>query len=165
MLTGILKALRLPPLCTFWRFLASLHLGIAKQLLSVQRQMRERVCQAAHVGFEGPRCLASRWVQGAVRATTRRTRGRRVFNPSSRFWRRPENTSAESYTTETAPPDRRSRGTWKACSKHCPRRWRVGSLAKRRATRKLGSCDQVAEKRAIVRYARSVLVCPQSSAK
>ena len=50
MLTGILKVLRLPPLCTFWRFLASLHLGI-KQLLSVQRQMRERVWQAAHVGL------------------------------------------------------------------------------------------------------------------
>src|SRR5262249_14523831 len=29
MLTGILKVLRLPPQCTFWRFLASLHLGIA----------------------------------------------------------------------------------------------------------------------------------------
>jgi hypothetical protein len=49
MLTGVLKVLRLPPQCTFWRFLASLHLGIAKQLLSVQRQMRERVWQAAHV--------------------------------------------------------------------------------------------------------------------
>jgi hypothetical protein len=32
MLTGILKVLRLPPQCTFWRSLASLHLGIAKQL-------------------------------------------------------------------------------------------------------------------------------------
>jgi hypothetical protein len=51
MLTGILKVLRLPPQCTFWRFLASLHLGVAKQLLSVQRQMRERVWQAAHVGL------------------------------------------------------------------------------------------------------------------
>jgi hypothetical protein len=51
MLTGILKVWRLPPQCTFWRFLASLHLGIAKQLLSVQRQMRERVWQAAHVGL------------------------------------------------------------------------------------------------------------------
>lgn len=49
MLTGILRVLRLPPQCTFWRFLASLHLGIAKQLLSVQRQMRQRVWQAAHV--------------------------------------------------------------------------------------------------------------------
>ncbi len=51
MLTGIVKVLRLPPQCTFWRFLASLHLGIAKQLLSVQQHMRERVWQAAHVGL------------------------------------------------------------------------------------------------------------------
>src|SRR5215471_17895426 len=51
MLTGILKVLRLPPQCTFWRFLASLHGGIAKQLLTVQRQMRERVWQAAYVGL------------------------------------------------------------------------------------------------------------------
>jgi hypothetical protein len=46
MLTGILKILRLPPQCTFWRFLASLDLGIAKQLLTVQRHIRERVWQA-----------------------------------------------------------------------------------------------------------------------
>ena len=35
MLTGILKVLELPPQCTFWRFLASLHLGVARQLLQV----------------------------------------------------------------------------------------------------------------------------------
>jgi hypothetical protein len=49
MLTGILKVLRLPRQCTFWRFLASLHLGVARQLLEVQRRMRERVWEAAHV--------------------------------------------------------------------------------------------------------------------
>jgi Transposase DDE domain group 1 len=49
MLTGIVKVLRLPPQCTFWRFLASLHLGVARQLLEVQRRMRERVWEAAHV--------------------------------------------------------------------------------------------------------------------
>src|SRR5438876_3319832 len=49
MLVGILKVLRLPPQCTFWRFLASLHLEIARQLLEVQRRMRERVWEAAHV--------------------------------------------------------------------------------------------------------------------
>ena len=37
MLTGILKVMRLPPQCTFWRFLASLHLAVARQLLEVQR--------------------------------------------------------------------------------------------------------------------------------
>src|SRR5580700_1225612 len=49
MLTGILKVLRLPPQCTFWRFLASLHLSVARQLLEVQRRMRERVWEAAYV--------------------------------------------------------------------------------------------------------------------
>jgi hypothetical protein len=49
MLTGILQVAQLPPQCTFWRFLASLHLGVAGQLLEVQRGMRQRVWQAAHV--------------------------------------------------------------------------------------------------------------------
>jgi hypothetical protein len=49
MLVGILEVLRLPPQCTFWRFLASLHLGVVRQLLEVQRRMRERVWEAGHV--------------------------------------------------------------------------------------------------------------------
>lgn len=49
MLTGILKILRLPGQSTFWRFLASLHLTAAAQLLKVQQVMRERVWAAANV--------------------------------------------------------------------------------------------------------------------
>src|SRR5713226_674397 len=49
MLLGILQVLRLPPQCTFWRFLASWHGSVAQQLLEVQRQMRQRVWEAAHV--------------------------------------------------------------------------------------------------------------------
>src|SRR2546429_2781614 len=49
MLIGILKVLRLPPQCTFWRFLASLHLEIARQLLEVQRRMRQPGWEAARV--------------------------------------------------------------------------------------------------------------------
>src|ERR1700676_735813 len=52
MLTGILKVLRLPPQCTFWRFLASLHVSVAGQILEVQQVMRERVWQAAHVDLK-----------------------------------------------------------------------------------------------------------------
>jgi hypothetical protein len=48
-LTGILNIGHLPPQCTFWRFLMSLHTGIGQQLLSIQRQMRERVWSAANV--------------------------------------------------------------------------------------------------------------------
>ena len=49
MRVGILKVLRLPPQCTLWRLLASLPLEIARQLLEVQRRMRQRVWEAAHV--------------------------------------------------------------------------------------------------------------------
>jgi len=49
MLTGIVQVVKLPPQSTFWRFLASLHLGVARQLLLVQRRMRERVWEAANV--------------------------------------------------------------------------------------------------------------------
>lgn len=49
MLTGILGVLRLPPQSTFWRFLRSLHLSVAAQLLTVQARMRRRVWEAANV--------------------------------------------------------------------------------------------------------------------
>jgi Transposase DDE domain group 1 len=52
MLVGILKVLRLPPQCTFWRFLASLHQEMARQLLEVQRRMRQRVWEAARVSLK-----------------------------------------------------------------------------------------------------------------
>ena len=52
LLTGILHVAELPPQCTFWRFLGSLHLGIARQLLTVQKRMRERVWAAAHVQMD-----------------------------------------------------------------------------------------------------------------
>ena len=48
MLTGILKVLRLPPKST-WRFLASLYLSVAGQILIVQRVLRQRVWEAAHI--------------------------------------------------------------------------------------------------------------------
>lgn len=52
MLTGILKEPRLPPQSTLWRFLASLHLNVAGQILSIQRSMRQRVWQAANIRLQ-----------------------------------------------------------------------------------------------------------------
>ncbi len=49
MLVGILKVNELPPQCTFWRFLTSLPLTVAQQLLKLQRLLRERVWEAANV--------------------------------------------------------------------------------------------------------------------
>ena len=51
-LTGVLQVAELPPQCTFWRFLASLHLQVAKQLLAVQRILRQRVWEAANVQLD-----------------------------------------------------------------------------------------------------------------
>src|SRR2546426_2176157 len=49
MLTGILQVGTLPPQCTFWRFLTSLPVTVAQQLLKLQRLLRERVWAAANV--------------------------------------------------------------------------------------------------------------------
>jgi Transposase DDE domain group 1 len=49
MLKGILKVKGLPPQCTFWRFLTSLPQTVAPQLLKLQRLLRERIWEAAHV--------------------------------------------------------------------------------------------------------------------
>lgn len=49
MLVGILRVLRLPPQCTFWRFLAALHLSVAGQVLKIQQAMQWRVWEAAHL--------------------------------------------------------------------------------------------------------------------
>jgi hypothetical protein len=52
MLTRILKVLALPVQSTYWRFLDSLHGGVAQQLLPVQQKMRERVWAAAQVRLD-----------------------------------------------------------------------------------------------------------------
>jgi len=51
MLTGILHVVELPPQSTFWRFLAALHRWVAQQVLEVQRRLRQRVWEAAHVAL------------------------------------------------------------------------------------------------------------------
>jgi hypothetical protein len=49
MLAGVLKVAGLPGQSVFWRFLASMHLTVARQLLQVQRALRARVWEAANV--------------------------------------------------------------------------------------------------------------------
>jgi len=52
LLAGILKVTHLPPQSTLWRFLNSLHAGIARQILSIQRRMREAVWAAGSVALK-----------------------------------------------------------------------------------------------------------------
>jgi Transposase DDE domain group 1 len=49
LLTGILQVTAIPPQSTLWRFLASLHITVSRQLLTLQCKLRERAWAAAHV--------------------------------------------------------------------------------------------------------------------
>lgn len=52
LLTGILKVANLPPQCTLWRFLNSLHTGVPRQIQSVQQRMRESVWAAGNIALK-----------------------------------------------------------------------------------------------------------------
>jgi hypothetical protein len=81
LLTGILKASRLPPQSTLWQFLAALHLNVAVQILSVQQQMRERVWAAAHV------CLTVATLDTDTTVHTlygKQMGGRKSYNPKNK---------------------------------------------------------------------------------
>jgi hypothetical protein len=92
MLTGILKVLRLPPQCTFWRFLASLHLSVAQKLLEVVRRMRQRVWEAAHVQLTAVTLDTDTTVHtlfghqmGARKGYNPKNRGKRSYQPILTF--------------------------------------------------------------------------------
>ena len=92
MLTGILGVLQLLPQCTFWRFLAALHLGVAKQLLQVQRRMRERVWDATHVQLTAVTLDTDTTVHtlfgqqmGARKSYNPRSKGKKSYQPILTF--------------------------------------------------------------------------------
>jgi hypothetical protein len=92
MLVGILQVLELPPQCTFWRFLASLHLTVAQQLLEVQRQMRQRVWEAANVKLTSVTFDTDTTVHtvygkqmGARRSYNPKNKGKKSFQPILTF--------------------------------------------------------------------------------
>jgi hypothetical protein len=49
LLAGVVKVTQLPPQSTLWRFLNSLHVGIAPQILAIQRKMRKEVWAAGNI--------------------------------------------------------------------------------------------------------------------
>jgi hypothetical protein len=92
MLTGILEVTALPVQTTFWRFLASLHLVVARQLLEVGRQMRQRVWEAAHVGLTEVTLDTDTTVQtvygrqmGARKGYNPKHRGKKSYQPILTF--------------------------------------------------------------------------------
>jgi hypothetical protein len=82
----------LPPQCTFWRFLRSLHLSVAGQVLKIQRVMRERVWEAAHVQFDSVTLDTDTTVHtlfgdqmGARKSYNPKNRGKKSYQPILTF--------------------------------------------------------------------------------
>jgi stalled ribosome alternative rescue factor ArfA len=107
MLTGILQVVRLPPQCTFWRFLASLHLGVARQLLEVQRRLRERVWAAAHVKLTAVTLDTDTTVHTLF---GNQMGGRKSYNPKNKGKKSYQRMSSEGWCIqwETTPPEQKS---------------------------------------------------------
>src|SRR5439155_684929 len=92
MLTGILKVCELPGQSTFWRFLASLHLNVAQQLLQLQRILRERVWEAANVRLQSITLDTDTTVHtvygkqmGARKSYNPKNKGKKSFQPILTF--------------------------------------------------------------------------------
>ena len=92
MLAGILKVPALPVQSTFWRFLTSLHLTAAAQLLRVQEAMRNRVWAAANVRLTEVTLDTDTTVHtvfgdqmGARKGYNPKNRGKKSFQPILTF--------------------------------------------------------------------------------
>jgi Transposase DDE domain group 1 len=107
MLTGILEVKELPVQSTFWRFLASLHLMVARQLLEVGRQMRQRVWQAAHVGLKEVTLDTDTTVQTVY---GHQMGARKGYNPKHRGKKSYQRMSSEGWCIqwESTPPEQKS---------------------------------------------------------
>jgi hypothetical protein len=92
MLTGILGVETLPVQSTFWRFLTSLHLTVARQLLELSRHLRQRVWEAAHVRLKEVTLDTDTTVQtvygqhmGARKGYNPKHRGKKSYQPILTF--------------------------------------------------------------------------------
>ena len=119
MLTGILRVTSLPPQSTFWRFLASLHLGVAWQLLLVQRRMRERVWAAANVQLRAVTLDTDTTVHtlfgnqmGARKSYNPKNKGKKSYQPILTFLAETGSTSAALCAPATGPTANRSPRIW-----------------------------------------------------
>ena len=108
MLTGILGVEQLPVQSSFWRFLASLHLVVAGQLLKVTESMRQRVWEAAHVKLTEVTLDTDTTVQTVY--GRHKMGARKGYNPQHRGKRSFQRMSSEGWCIqwEATPPEQES---------------------------------------------------------
>ncbi|MEJ2112008.1 MAG: IS1380 family transposase [Acidobacteriota bacterium] len=92
LLAGIVKVPHLPPQCTLWRFLDSLHVGIARQIQSVQRRMREAVWAAGNIALKSVTIDTDTTVHtlygkqmGARKSYNPKNKGKKSYQPIMSF--------------------------------------------------------------------------------
>jgi hypothetical protein len=92
LLAGIVKVMHLPPQSTLWRFLNSLHVGIAQQILSIQRRLREAVWAAANIELKSVTIDTDTTVHtlygkqmGARKSYNPKNRGKKSYQPILSF--------------------------------------------------------------------------------
>jgi hypothetical protein len=92
LVAGILRVVHLPPQCTLWRFLNSLHSGIARQIQSTQRQMREAVWAAGNIALPSATIDTDTTVHtlygkqmGARKSYNPKNRGKKSYQPILSF--------------------------------------------------------------------------------
>ena len=127
MLTGILRVAQLPPQCTFWRFLASLHLGIARQLLTVQWRMRERVWAAANVHLDAVTVDTDTTVHtlfgnqmGGRKGYNPKNKGKKSYQPILSFIAETREYAAGALRTGDRPAGGRWPTIWRVLPRACP---------------------------------------------
>jgi hypothetical protein len=108
MLTGILGVEQLPVQSTFWRFLESLHLVVARQLLEVTRRMRQRVWEAARVELKEVTLDTDTTVQTVY--GRRKMGARKGYNPKHRGKKSYQRMSSKGWCIqwESTPPEQKS---------------------------------------------------------
>jgi hypothetical protein len=127
MLTGILQVGQLPPQCTFWRFLTSLPVTVAQQLLKLQRLLRERVWEAANVRLPSITLDTDTTVHtlygrqmGARKSYNPKNKGKKSYQPILTFVAETREYIGVSCATEIGPRERRLRAISRPFLPRCP---------------------------------------------
>ncbi len=92
LLTGILQVAFIPPQSTLWRFLASLHITVSRQVGTLQRKLRGRVWAAANVRLKSTTIDTDTTVHtlygkqmGARKSYNPKNKGKKSYQPILTF--------------------------------------------------------------------------------
>ena len=111
----------------FWRFLASLHMGIARQLLKVQWRMRERVWAATNVQLNSVTVDTDTTVHtlfgnqmGGHKGYNPKNKGKKSYQPILSFIVQTREYEAGRCVPATGPTAGRSPTIWRVLPRACP---------------------------------------------